>query len=115
MIGEDCPRNYAYPAHNYDRRVDGRVALDPSQGVALAQPARSSGREADGQTLSLAASGRAQFATPLWLAICERHGVAWPKAARRAVPLWGSRGRKRCASLRQALDWRNLARREMYR
>ena len=54
------------------------------------------GRGADGQTQCLAASGRAQFATPSGLAICERHGVAWPKAARRAVPLRGSRGTKRC-------------------
>ena len=44
MIGEDCPRNYAYPAHNHDLCAVGRVALDPAQGVALAQPARSSGR-----------------------------------------------------------------------
>ena len=36
MIGEDCPRNYAYPAHNHDRRAVVRFALDPAQGVALA-------------------------------------------------------------------------------
>ncbi len=36
MIGEDCPRNYAYPAHNHDRRTVVHVALDPAQGVALA-------------------------------------------------------------------------------
>lgn len=74
----------AVPAtyHNPDcvNRALVRVALDPAQGVALAQPARSSGRGADGQTQCLAASGRAQFATPFGLAICERHGTAQPKA-----------------------------------
>jgi len=71
----------AWRDERYIRRDGGRVAP---------------GRGADGQTQCLAASGRAQFATPSGLAICERHGVAWPKAARRAVPLRGSRGTKRC-------------------
>ena len=92
--GVEKQRLAADSAHLLKRKA--QSASSEARGVWGCAPVDRGGRGADGQTQCLASSGRAQFATPSGLAICERHGVAWPKAARRAVPLRGSRGTKRC-------------------
>ena len=94
MIGEDCPRNYAYPAHNYDRRAVVRVALDPARSVALAQPARSSGRRPD-KEMCRAAGRRFLFGGPS--ARQSENDWRWPAEGTcvAGIPLRGQ-GHNRC-------------------